>query len=161
MDPKLDLVLERVVDVPRELVWKAWTEPKHLEKWFTPAPWRTTDVEIELRPGGAFKTVMRGPNGEVMPSEGCYLEVVPKERLTWTSALLGGFRPAKLDLNAGCAELSFTATITFKSKGKKTLYRAVAMHPDPESAKKHADMGFQDGWGKALEQLVAHCKTMK
>lgn len=161
MDPKLDLVLERVVDVPRELVWRCWTEPKHVEKWFTPVPWRTTDVKIDLRPGGAFSSVMRGPNGEVMPNEGCYLEVVKNERLTWTSCLLGGFRPAKLDVNAGCADLAFTATISLKSKGKKTVYRALAMHANAESAKRHADMGFQEGWGKCLEQLVEHARTMK
>ena len=55
IDPKLDLVLERVVDVPPELVWRAWTEPKHLMPWFTPAPWKTVDCEIDLRPGGIFQ----------------------------------------------------------------------------------------------------------
>ena len=62
-DPQLDLVLERVVDVPRELVWKAWTEPEHVMKWFTPAPWTVTECEIDLRPGGIFRTTMRSPEG--------------------------------------------------------------------------------------------------
>jgi uncharacterized protein YndB with AHSA1/START domain len=53
---KLDLVLERVVDVPRELVWTAWTKPEHVSKWFTPAPWTVADCEIDLRPGGIFRT---------------------------------------------------------------------------------------------------------
>ena len=51
-NPKLDLILERVVDVPRELVWKAWTTPEYLIKWFTPEPWKTVDCELDLRPGG-------------------------------------------------------------------------------------------------------------
>ena len=51
-NPKLDLILERVVDVPREIVWAAWTKPEHIKKWFTPAPWKTVDCEIDLRPGG-------------------------------------------------------------------------------------------------------------
>ena len=63
-DPKLDLVLERIVDVPRELVWMAWTAPEHLKKWFTPVPWTTVDCEIDLRPGGIFRTVMRSPEAE-------------------------------------------------------------------------------------------------
>lgn len=58
-DPKLDLVLERNIDVPRELVWTAWTTPKHIRQWFVPAPWTITDCEIDLRPGGSFRTVMR------------------------------------------------------------------------------------------------------
>ena len=52
IDPKLDLMLERVIDVPRELVWKAWTTPEYVVKWFTPAPWQTVDCKIDLRPGG-------------------------------------------------------------------------------------------------------------
>ena len=51
-DPRLDLLLERVVDVPPDLVWTAWTVPAHVKKWFTPAPWKTVECEIDLRPGG-------------------------------------------------------------------------------------------------------------
>ena len=62
-DSKLDLVLERVVDVPPELVWAAWTRPEHIVKWFTPEPWIIVDCEIDLRPGGIFRTTMRSPEG--------------------------------------------------------------------------------------------------
>jgi uncharacterized protein YndB with AHSA1/START domain len=58
-DPTLDLVFDRTIDIPRELVWTAWTTPEHLKHWFTPAPWQTVDCEIDLRPGGIFRTVMR------------------------------------------------------------------------------------------------------
>ena len=85
-DPRLDLVLERVVEVPPELVWKAWTEPEHLKRWFTPLPWTTVECEIDLRPGGIFRTVMRSPEGQDHPNMGCYLEVVPNRRLVWTDA---------------------------------------------------------------------------
>ena len=63
-DPKLDQVLERVVDVPPSLVWAAWTNPEQVKKWFAPAPWQTVDCEIDLRPGGVFRTVMRSPEGK-------------------------------------------------------------------------------------------------
>ena len=56
IDPKLDLVLERVVDVPVHLVWKAWTEPEHLKPWFCPKPWYVSECEIDLRPGGMLRT---------------------------------------------------------------------------------------------------------
>ena len=81
-DPKLDLVLERVVPVSREKVWAAWTQPKHVVKWFTPKPWSTTQCEIDLRPGGIFRTVMRSPEGKEFPNVGCWLEVVPHERIS-------------------------------------------------------------------------------
>ena len=63
IDPNLDLVLERTVDVPPQLVWRAWTEPALVTQWFTPAPWTTVDCEIDLRTGGLFRTVMRSPRG--------------------------------------------------------------------------------------------------
>ena len=69
-DPKLDLVLERVVDVPPNLVWAVWTTPEYVKQWFTPAPWRTVDCEIDLRPGGVFRTVMRSPEGQEFPNVG-------------------------------------------------------------------------------------------
>jgi len=65
--PQFDLILERIVDVPKELVWSAWTNPEYVKKWFTPAPWTTVDCEIDLRPGGIFQTTMRSPEGENIP----------------------------------------------------------------------------------------------
>ena len=92
-DPALDLVLERVVDVPRELVWKAWTTPEILMRWFAPLPWTTVACELDLRPGGVFKTVMRSPEGQDFPGVGCCLEVVEHEKFAWTSVLGPGYRP--------------------------------------------------------------------
>jgi len=159
-DPRLDLVLERVVDVPPEKVWAAWTKPEHVVKWFTPAPWTTTACTIDLRPGGEFRTTMRSPEGQEFPNLGCYLEVVPGKRLVWTSALLPGWRPAPKPADAHCGEFHMTAIILIEPKGKGTKYTAIALHTDESGRKSHEEMGFHDGWGKALEQLVAHAKTM-
>ena len=113
INPKLDLVLERTVDVPRELVWAAWTKPEHIVKWFTPAPWVTTHCEIDLRPG---------------------------------------YRPSEKPF--------FTAVIALEKQGKGTRYTATAIHRDEAGRKQHEEMGFHQGWGTALDQLVAHVKTM-
>jgi uncharacterized protein YndB with AHSA1/START domain len=153
-DPERDLVLERVIDVPPELVWKAWTRPEHIEKWFAPRPWSVAECEIDLRPGGAFRTVMRSPQGEVVPSgAGCYLEVVENERLVWTDALGPGYRPA--------AQPFFTAVITMQPEGSGTRYVARAIHGDRAARDKHEEMGFFDGWGAALDQLVEVAKAMR
>ena len=160
-DPRLDLVLERFIDVPRELVWRAWTTPEHLKKWFTPVPWSTVDCEIDLRPGGLFRTVMRSPEEQEFPNVGCYLEVVENERLTWTNTLLPGFRPSTGSVSGlECDTFSFTAVISLAPDGKGTRYTVVVLHGDEASRNKHNEMGFQDGWGKALDQLVALAKTM-
>ena len=151
-DPKLDLVLERVVDVPRELVWAAWTKPEHMVHWFAPKPWTTTHCEIDLRPGGIISFTMRSPEGKDFPNTGCVLEVVPQERLVWTDALLPGYRPS--------AKPFFTAIIALEKQGKGTRYTATAIHRDPAGRKQHEEMGFHEGWGQCLDQLVAYSKTM-
>jgi uncharacterized protein YndB with AHSA1/START domain len=151
-DPNLDLVLERVVDVPKELVWKAWTEPEHIKHWFAPAPWTTTDCEIDLLPGGIFRTTMHSPEGQDFPNVGCYLEVVPNERLIWTNALLPGYRPSESPF--------FTAILTFETEGNGTRYTAHAMHRDESGRKQHEEMGFYEGWGICLDQLVEYVKTL-
>ena len=149
-DPKLDLVLEREVDVPPSLVWEAWTTPEHLVHWFTPAPWKTKDCEIDLRPGGMFRAVMVSPEGQEFPNVGCYLEVVPKQRLVWTDALLPGYRPA--------LEPFFTGAILLEPKGAGTKYTAIAIHRDEATRNKHKEMGFFEGWSTVLDQLVAYMK---
>jgi len=150
--PDLDLVLERVIDVPPQLVWKAWTEPKHLMKWFVPKPWSLADVELDLRPGGIFRSVMRSPEGEEFPNVGCFLEVIDGKRLTFTDALEPGFRPA--------ATPFFTAVVTMEPEGEGTHYIARALHGTVESRRKHEEMGFHEGWGAALDQLVAHARNL-
>jgi len=154
-DHKLDLVLERVVDVPRELVWKAWTQPEHVKKWFTPAPWKTVDCEIDLRTGGMFRTVMQSPEGQKFPNVGCYLEVIENEKLVWTNAVLPGFRPAPHNPEG----FAMTAVLIFEPHEKGTKYIAHVLHGSKEDCKKHEAMGFHDGWGKALDQLVELVKT--
>jgi uncharacterized protein YndB with AHSA1/START domain len=155
IDPQLDLVLEREIDVPPEQVWAAWTQPEHLVHWFTPKPWETIDCEIDLRPGGVFHTVMRSPEGEEMDGgAGCYLEVVPNQRLVWTAALLPGYRPPSEP-----QELPFTAIILMEPSGSGTKYTAIAVHRDESGRRQHEEMGFHEGWGAALEQLVAYAKT--
>ena len=93
-DPKLDLVLERFVDVPPELVWKAWTTPEAFAALVLPKAVDDDRLRDRSRPGGIFRSVMRSPEGKEFPNVGCYLEVVPNERLVWTDALLPGYRPS-------------------------------------------------------------------
>jgi uncharacterized protein YndB with AHSA1/START domain len=88
-DPR-DLVLERDVPIFGEQLWKGWTDPTILTQWFTPAPWITSEADIDPVPGGIFRTVMRGPNGERSEGSGCVLEAVENRRFVWTSALEPG-----------------------------------------------------------------------
>jgi uncharacterized protein YndB with AHSA1/START domain len=154
-DPRLDLVLERVVDVPPERVWAAWTRPDILKKWFTPKPWQTVECEIDLRPGGIFRTVMRGPEGQQMDNSGCYLEIVENRKLVWTGALGPGYRPRATPPGS----FLMTAVITLEPQGGATKYTALVVHADEAARQQHEQMGFHTGWGKALEQLVEIAKA--
>jgi uncharacterized protein YndB with AHSA1/START domain len=149
-DPKLDLVLERVLDVPPALVWEAWTRPEHIRKWFAPSPWTVSECEIDLRPGGMCRTVMRSPEGQDFPNVGCYLEIVEGRKLVFTDALLPGYRPS--------ANPFFTAVVTIEPAGKGTRYTARAIHGTEANREKHDAMGFHTGWGTCLDQLVALMK---
>jgi uncharacterized protein YndB with AHSA1/START domain len=154
IDPRLDLVLERHADVSPAQLWKAWTTPEHVAKWIAPRPWTITECEIDLRPGGRFRFVMRSPEGQLYPNVCCYLEVVPDQRLVWTDALLPGYRPAP--------EPFFTAVMLLESDGKGgTKYTAIALHRDEDAVKKHEAMGFHQGWGQVFDQLVEHIKTTR
>jgi uncharacterized protein YndB with AHSA1/START domain len=159
-NPRLDLIFERIADVPRGLIWTAWTTPEHLKKWFTPAPWTTVDCEIDLRPGGIFRTMMRSPAGQEFPNVGCYLEVVKNEKLVWTNTLAPGYRPATPSAAMPCDTFSFTALISLEAHGSGTKYSALVLHGDEEARKKHEELGFHDGWGKAFDQLVTVVREM-
>lgn len=159
-----DLVLTRVIDVPRALVWKAWTVAEHLEKWWSPRPYSVTVLEMDVRPGGAFRSLMHAPDGADMPeNNGCYLEVIENERLSFTTALTAGFCPAEevRPEEEGCSSFPFTAIVTLEALGENsTRYTARALHRNGADRKKHEEMGFHEGWGTCLDQLVAHVKTV-
>lgn len=156
-----DLVLERTLDAPLELVWKAYTEPEHMKLWWAPRPYQTPEVDIDWRPGGIFHFVMTGPDDFREDSAGCVLEYVPNERVAWTSALGPGFRPNDLSQKDGCEAFAFTAVITFADAGHgRTAYKAVALHKNRADRDTHETMGFQEGWGTCAAQLEEVARSL-
>jgi uncharacterized protein YndB with AHSA1/START domain len=157
----LDLVLERTLDAPVDLVWEAYTDPEHMKRWFAPKPYEVTELDLDLKPGGIFRLRMVGPDGfdsgHGVP--GCVLEVVEREKLVWTSALGPGYRPN--DTGEGCESFPFTAIITFADAGNgKTAYKAVAVHKDEAGRDTHEQMGFHGGWGTVAGQLEDYAKGL-
>lgn len=152
--PETDLVIDRVLRAPRARLWRAWTEPALLAPWWCPKPWTTEVRAFELRPGGAFHTFMQGPDGGTSDNPCAFVEIVPMERLVWTSMLTGGWRPA-------APWMPMTAVIRFAdAPGGGTRYRVSAMHPDVATRDRHAQMGFFDGWNAAIDQLDAFALTL-
>jgi uncharacterized protein YndB with AHSA1/START domain len=162
MAEDLDLVLERTLDAPLDLVWKAYTDPNHLKQWFAPKPYQISEIDLDLRPGGIFRIRMVGPDGfdTGHGNAGCVLEVKDREKLVWTSALGPEFRPAQL-ATEGCESFPMTAIISFADAGDgKTLYKAVALHRNATDKETHEKMGFHEGWGTTASQLEELARSL-
>ena len=140
-----ELVVSRLIDAPPERVFEAWT--KQLPQWWGPHGMTTPACEMDLRPGGVFRTVMRAPDGTEYPTRGVFLEVVAPERIVFTDAYDEGWEPSP--------EAFFTAVTTFEEHGGKTKYTARALHWTVANREKHEQMGFHQGWGESLNRLVA------
>ncbi len=142
-----ELIFTRLIDAPREFLFRAWTEPELLKQWFTPRPWTTPEVQLDVRPGGSNYILMHGPEGEEFPNHGVYLEVVPNERLVLTDAYVEAWIPSRKPF--------MTLEITFEDEGGKTRYQAIVRHWTEQDLEEHEKMGFHEGWGKATDQLEA------
>lgn len=155
LNADLDLVFERKSTLTLEQLWQGWTDPQTLMKWFCPRPWKVTDCRIDLRSGGEFSTVMEGPNGEKQPNSGCYLEVVPYQKIVWSNVLSKGFRPTTVEAMG----FGFVVSVEFERIANGSLYRAVVQHSSAQDRIKHEQMGFQEGWGLAFNQLLEEMKA--
>lgn len=148
-----DLVLTRVIDVPREKLFKCWTTPELLPLWFCPPPWKVSHAKMDIRAGGSSLVTMQGPNGEVFDNPGVYLEVIENEKLVFTDAYTEAWVPS--------AKPFMTAIVTFEDLGGgKTRYTATARHWTAEDKATHEQMGFHEGWGVAADQMAALAATL-
>lgn len=142
------LTVTRIIKAPPAIVWKAWSTPEHLAKWWIPAPIECQVVKLDLRPGGGFETRMREYEGEFQPHvQACFLEVVPEARLVWTTVLTEGWQPVE-------PWLALTAIITFEAQEGGTRYSARVLHRNAADSRKHEELGFHEGWGTAIDQLA-------
>ena len=142
-----DLTLTRLIDAPREKLYRAWTDPGLLKQWFAPLPYITPVAELDVRPGGAAFIVMRGPDGKDLPNHGVYLDVVPNQRLVSTDAYTKAWEPSEKPF--------MTLILTFEDEGGKTRYTARARHWTVADREAHEKMGFHQGWGICTDQLTA------
>ena len=148
-----ELVLTRVMNVPREKLFRAWTEPEIMKRWFTPAPWKTVEVRNDLRAGGESFVRMQGPDGEDMPCPGVYLEVVKNEKLVFTDAFVRAWEPSNKPF--------MVAVITFEDLGGgRTRYTARVQHWTIADRETHEKMGFHEGWGVTTDQLEQVAATL-
>jgi uncharacterized protein YndB with AHSA1/START domain len=144
---ELDLEITRIIKAPRQRVWQAWVDPDRLAQWWIPRPARCRVVSLEVYPGGSFVTEMSEGGGPFVPHlTACFLDIGEGERIVYTNALSGGWRPA--------ANGFVTAIITLADHPDGTAYRAQALHKSHADREKHERLGFHDGWGTVAAQLA-------
>jgi uncharacterized protein YndB with AHSA1/START domain len=154
-----DFVITRVFNAPRELMFRAWTEPRHMARWWGPHEFTNPVCDMDVRPGGAYRIVMRGADGTDYPITGVFREVVPPERLVltmdcsehpeaWHDLVQPNRRPD--ETNPAGVMLS---TVTFEAVGAKTLLTVRMRLASPATRDAMLKMGMTEGWSQSLDRL--------
>ncbi|HEX9085232.1 MAG TPA: SRPBCC domain-containing protein [Gemmatimonadaceae bacterium] len=139
------LVIKRTFDAPRDLVWKVWSDPEQAKKWWGPDGFTAPVVELDARPGGKWRALMRSPDGKDIWQHGVYREIVPPEKISFT--FIWDAQP----------DHEMLVSITFAERGKKTemTFRQGLF----ESADERN--GHEGGWSQSFDRFAAYLKTMK
>jgi uncharacterized protein YndB with AHSA1/START domain len=155
-----ELVITRTFDAPRALVYKVWTDPKHVKNWWGPKPFTNPVCEIDLRPGGRFHYVMRSPDGMDFPMKGTFIEIVPNERLVYSDdcyeqadfwkMMLGG----KVGDDVDFATLTSRVTVIFDDEGGKTKLTLTTRFFSNEVRDAMVGMQMAEGWTQSLEKFA-------
>lgn len=153
-------VISRTFDAPRDLVWKAWTEPKRMAQWWGPNCFTNPVCDLDVRPSGAYRIVMRSPDGIDYPLKGVYREVVPPKLLVYTVDISEhpedwhGLLKKNLEGNAADTSKPVVHRVSLEAEGAKTR---VTIRQSFESAALRdafVKMGMEQGWGQSLDRLA-------
>jgi len=143
------LVITRIFDAPRSLVFKAWTEPEHMVNWFGPRGFTSKVLKNDLRPGGAYRIHMRGPDGDDHWSQGVFREIVPPERLV----MVGSWA----DADGNPTRPETTLTLLFEDVGGKTR---LTLHNAVFESVTARDL-HEGGWSTSLDCLAVYLATLR
>lgn len=142
-----EIVITRTFDAPRELVFRVWTTPEHVRRWYG----TLTECTIDLRPGGAWRYVISEPDGGEHPFTGVYREVVPPERLVYTEAY---------DVE-GLRDHPALVTLSFDERDSRTTMTSVSLYESREYRDGHLASGMESGMVEALDRLAELLTTLR
>jgi len=143
-----ELVMTRLLNAPRELVWKAWTDPKHLINWFGPKGFKNTFHEVDIRPGGVWKFTMHGPDGTDYPNRVVYDKIVKPDYITYSH---GTFDEPDV----------FKVKVSFEEEEGKTRITMRILFPTVEAMEAQKKFGAVEGGKSTLDKLEEELKKMK
>jgi uncharacterized protein YndB with AHSA1/START domain len=144
-----EIVMTRVFDAPRELVFEAHSSCEHMTHWWGPRGYEFTDCEIDFRPGGAWRVVHRGPDGEEYGFHGEYREIVRPERIVWTFEFEG--MPGHVSVE----------TMTLEEHDDKTTFTATSVYDTIEDRNGMLESGMESGAVETMERLDEYLEVLK
>jgi uncharacterized protein YndB with AHSA1/START domain len=145
-----EIVMTRDFDAPRSLVFEAMSKPEHVRRWWGPRGTTLTVCEMDFRPGGAWRFVLRGPDGQEHPFKGVYREIVPPERVVGTFIY---------DVE-GIRDHVAIETLTLEEHDGKTRYKVTVLHKTREARDGHLQSGMEGGAIETLDRLAEFLQTM-
>jgi uncharacterized protein YndB with AHSA1/START domain len=152
-----EIVITRVFDAPRELVWKAWMEPEHFKRWWGPKDYTCPFCEMDLRVGGKYLNCMRSPDGQEYWSTGVYREIIPMERIVFTDCFAdenGNVVPASHYGMSTDFPLEMLVTVILEEQDGKT--KLTLTHSGLPAGKEGE--GAQEGWSESFDKLAESLK---
>jgi uncharacterized protein YndB with AHSA1/START domain len=155
-----EFVITRVFDAPRDLVWKAFTEPQRMKEWWGPKGVTITKSEMDLRPGGSYHYAMRTPDGNTMWGKFVYREITPPSRMVFVNSFSDEAGGVTRHPMAPTWPLEMLSTFSFEEEDGKTRF-TVRWSPLNASAEERATFAaghasMQQGWGGTLDKLAAY-----
>jgi uncharacterized protein YndB with AHSA1/START domain len=143
--------ITRLIDAPREIVFRAWTDTKHMAQWWGPEGFSNPVCEMDVKPGGAILIHMKGPDGTIYPMSGKFREVSEPGKLIFSSTLLD---------EAGTPMFEVLNTITFSAKGGQTELKVHAVVTSETEAAAPYLQGMDEGWKQTLDRMANHAERM-
>ncbi len=150
--PAKTLSITRIFDAPVELVWKVWTDPKHLAQWWGPNGFTNPVCEIDVTKGGNILIHMKGPDGTVYPMNGQYREIIKHEKLVFTCAALDANNQPLFEI---------LNTFLFSKEGNKTKFTMTAEVSKVTSEAAPYLAGMDQGWNQSLDRLSTYLLKIK
>ena len=144
-----EIVMTRVFDAPRDLVFEAHASCEHLSRWWGPRRYEIVGCEVDFRPGGAWRIVHRGPEGEEYGFRGEYREIVPPERIVWTFEFEG--MPSSVSVE----------TLTLEERDGKTTLTATSVFDSVEARDGMLESGMESGAAETYERLDEYLEALK
>jgi uncharacterized protein YndB with AHSA1/START domain len=143
-----EIIINRLIDAPRDLVWRMWTEPEHLEKWWGPNGFTVTTHDIDIRVGGEWNFIMHGPDGRDYPNKIVFTEIVKPEHISH-------------DHGADDGVVQFQAIITFEEMDGKTNLTMKSIFPSAKERDRVVrEVGAIEGAKQTIGRLAAYVESL-